>query len=274
MLRTHFTLVASLASTLAASTALGQASTPTASTPTDLKVTITNEGNADFTLTPLWFAFQNGGFDSFDAGSLASPAIEAIAEDGIVDGLIMDFDASGQPGNRQGVVTAPGGFPGAPVIENGETGTAFITPINPAAYQYFSFASMVIPTNDNFIGNDDPLAYQVFDAAGNINDPSGTFTITVLASDIWDAGTELNNGLGAPFSTAGGTATDTTDPIALEANNLADFVGITTPSGVTITNLYDPSDVVATITISQIPEPATLSLLALAPLGMVTRRRR
>lgn len=273
MLRTHFAAVASLVTTLAANAAFGQASTPTASTPTDLKVTITNEGNADFTLTPLWFAFQNGGFDTFDAGSAASSSIEAIAEDGIVDGLIADFDSSGQPGNRQGVVTAPGGFAGAPVIEAGETGTAFITPINPANYQYFSFASMVIPTNDNFIGNDDPFAYQVFDAGGNINDPSGTFTIQVLASEIWDAGTELNNGLGAPFSTAGGVATETTDPIALESNNLADFVGITTPSGVTITNLYDPGAVVATITISRIPEPATLSLLALAPLGMIGRRR-
>jgi len=51
---------------------------------------------------------------------------------------------------------------------------------------------MVIPTNDSFIGNGDPLAYQVFNALGEINDMTGVFTIQVFGSDIWDAGTEVN----------------------------------------------------------------------------------
>ncbi|MEM8866471.1 MAG: hypothetical protein AAGF31_13080, partial [Planctomycetota bacterium] len=137
MLRFITTVTATcIASVLAIDSAHGQVSTATPSTTSDIQVSIVNEGNSDFTLTPLWFAFQDGTFDTFDIGSAASSSIEAIAEDGIVDGLVDDFNASGQPGLRQGVVTAPGGFAGAPVIEPGETGTAFITPINPAAYQY------------------------------------------------------------------------------------------------------------------------------------------
>lgn len=266
--------IAAATGALATSTALGQASTATPSTPDDLKITVTNEGASDFTLTPVWFAFQNGGFDSFDVGSAASGSIEAIAEDGIVDGLVADFTASGQPGNRQGVVGAPGGFGAAPVIEPGETGTAFITPINTVAYQYFSFASMVIPSNDTFLGNDDPLEFQVFDAAGNINDPSGTFTIQVLASDLLDSGTEDNDGLGAAFSTTPGDATDTIGGLIDAAGDLSEFIGTGTPSGLTINDLYTGSEVVATITITRVPEPAAA---ALAGLGLIVgglRRRR
>jgi len=267
--------VSAVAIVCGSSVGLAQSSTPTPSSANDIQVTITNEGNSDFTLTPLWFAFQNGGFDSFDVGAAASSAIEAIAEDGIVDGLIADFDASGQPGNRQGVVTAPGGFGGAPVIEPGETGTAFITPINPANYQYFSFASMIIPSNDTFIGNDDPMQYQVFNAAGEINDPSGTFTIQVFAGDVWDAGTENNDAMGAAFSTAGGTGT-TEGGVIGAAGDLSEFVGTGTPSGLTINDLITQGELVATITVSQIPEPSTvvLSLLGAVGIGLVARRNR
>lgn len=266
--------VSAAAMVCGSSVGLAQSSTATPSTANDIQVTITNEGNSDFTLTPLWFAFQNGGFDAFDVGSAASPAIEAIAEDGIVGGLIADFDASGQPGNRQGVVTAPGGFAGAPVIEPGETGTAYITPINPANYQYFSFASMVIPSNDTFLGNDDPMQYQVFNSAGEINDPSGTFTIQIFAEDLLDSGTEVNNAMGAAFSTAGGTGT-TEGGVIGAAGDLSEMLGTSTPSGITISDLITQGELVATITVSQIPEPSTaaLSLLGALGVGLVARRR-
>ena len=251
------------------------ASTPTPSTATDIQVTVTNEGNNDFTLTPLWFAFQNGGFDLFNSGAAPSAGLEAVAEDGDVSVLVGEFTAAGQPGDRQGAVFAPGGFGGAPVIEPGETGTSFITPINPANYQFFSFASMIIPSNDTFIGNENPTQYQVFDPNGNINDPSGTFTIQIFGSDVLDAGTELNNGLGSPFSDLGGTgtATDTSDGIG-PAGDLSEFLGANTPSGITIADLIAPSDLLATITISQIPEPSTMALLALAIGGAAFPRRR
>lgn len=250
-------------------------STATPSTPTDIRVTVTNEGNSDFTLTPLWFAFQNGGFDLFDPNTSPTLGLEAVAEDGDVGTLVNEFDAAGQPGNLQGAVFAPAGFGGAPVIEPGETGTAFITPINPANYQYFSFASMVIPSNDTFIGNESPTQYQVFTPSGDINDPSGTFTIQIFGSDLYDSGTELNNGLGAPFTDLVGTATDTSDGIG-PAGDLSEFLNTGTPSGLTITDFIGSGELLATITISRIPEPAsaTLALLSIAGLGLRRKRSR
>ena len=250
-------------------------STPAPSSAMDIQVTITNEGNSDFTLTPLWFGFQDGTFDLFDPNAAPSPGLELIAEDGDFSTLINEFTAAAQPGNRQGVTFAPGGFGGAPVIEPGESGTSFITPINPANYQYFSFASMVIPSNDTFIGNASPTQYQVFTPSGDINDPSGTFTIQIFGSDLWDAGTELNNGLGSPFSTLGstGSATDTNDGIG-PAGDLSEFLNDVTPSGITVTDFIAPGELLATITISQVPEPSTVALSLLALGSVVVPRRR
>ncbi len=251
-------------------------STASPSSPTDIQVTITNEGNSDFTLTPLWFAFQNGGFDLFDTGAAPSPGLELVAEDGGVGLLSTEFDAAGQPGSLDGAVFAPDGFGGAPVIEPNETGTAYITPINLANYQYFSFASMLIPTNDTFIGNENPTQYQVFTPSGEINDPSGTFTIQIFAGDLLDAGTELNNAMGAPFlSPGGGTSTDTTDGIGL-AGDLSEIAGLMTPSGLTINDFLTSGELVATITISQIPEPTSVALAGMALVGLcgMVRRRR
>ena len=166
----------------------------------DIQVDIKNEGNSDFFLTPLWFGFHQGNFDMFNAGSaanvpLGTDSIERLAEGGMVDGLQADTTMP----NFDGVA---GGGPIAP----GATVTGYVTPANPAAYPYFSFASMVIPSNDSFIGNDNPMAYEVFDAMGNVN--GGTFTIEIYGRDIWDAGTELNDEMGAAFSALGGSSSD------------------------------------------------------------------
>ncbi len=273
MLRTNLIATVLTLAVLSANANAQLASTDVPSTPTDIQVTVTNEGNSDFTLTPLWFAFQNGGFDLFNTGAAPSPGLELIAEDGDVAVLTSEFDAAGQPGNRQGAVFAPGGFGGAPVIEPGETGTAYITPINPSNYQFFSFASMIIPSNDTFIGNESPTQYQVFTPGGDINDPSGTFTIQIFGNDLLDAGTEENNAMGAAFSTEGGSPTDTTDGIG-PAGDLNEFLNTGTPSGLTITDFIAPGELVATITISQLPEPSTVTLAMLSLGGIIVRRKR
>ncbi len=277
MTRLSIPLYVACLSFIAHSAAIGQlSSTPTPSTPNDLRVTVTNEGNSSFTLTPLWFAFQNGGFDFFDVGSAASSSLEALAEDGDINGLVADFGASGQPDNRQGAVFAPGGFADAPVIEPGETGSAFITPINPANHQYFSFASMVIPSNDTFIGNNDPLAYHVLNAAGGINDPSGVFTISIFGNDLYDSGTEENLGMGAAFSTIMGSPTDTVGGVIGAAGDLMEFLNTGTPAGTTITDFIAADELVATITISSVSEPSSVGvvMIGLGAIWGVSRRRR
>ena len=55
---------------------------------------------------------------------------------------------------------------------------------------------MVIPSNDAFVANLDPMAHAVFDADGNF--VGGSFL--VLGSSVYDAGTEVNDEL--PENTA------------------------------------------------------------------------
>lgn len=264
-----------LSQVLGAIGALAVAGSACAQSAGDIQVDVTNVGNSDFFLTPAWFAFSNGTFDFFDAGSAASSSLEALAEEGDVSGLVADFASSGVPGNKQGVAANPAGFGGAPVIDPGETATAFITPANPAGYQYFSFASMVIPSNDSFIGNDDPLAYRVFDDNGDLTDASGTFTIQIFGTDVWDAGTEQNTGTGAAFSTLGGTGVDEQGVVTLSMQpaDLSVFAGTQTAAGTTINRLIAPQALLATIEISIVPAPGVAGILGLAGLGLVRRKR-
>lgn len=73
---------------------------------------------------------------------------------------------------------------------SGETETFTVTlEGTPEENRYFSFASMLFPTNDGFIGNDDPQAYEIFDESGNF--VGADFIVT--GADAWDGGTEVND---------------------------------------------------------------------------------
>ena len=61
-------------------------------------------------------------------------------------------------------------------------------------------ASMVIPSNDAFVGNDDPTAIDLFDGNGLLIERSGGTAVVVNGSQVWDAGTEVNDEL--PENTA------------------------------------------------------------------------
>jgi len=162
--------------------------------------------------TPVWVGFHNGNFDLFDIGSLAEPRVEHLAEDGNADPLRADFTAvTSEAGGTDLVITAPGGFAGAPIFDPGETSSAFIT-LSGAEHRYLSFASMIIPSNDAFIGNHNPHAIEVFDAAGNFK---GKQIYTILGSMVWDAGTELNTEMDAAFlnQTTPNTGVTTAAPV-------------------------------------------------------------
>lgn len=240
---------------------------------TRISVTVENltpEGGLYF--TPLWVGFHDGSFDTFDVGAPASASIEAVAEGGDVAPLRADFGAVA--GGVDDVVIAPAGFPSAPVFDPLDMGSLTLD-LNPATNRYFSFASMVIPSNDAFIGNDDPTAYEIFDMTGAF---TGPLEILVLGSGVWDAGTELNDGLGAAFSTLGGTSTDEMALIGVHPG-LGVLLGSTTAAGTTIDpvlgDFTQPGYQLARITINRVPEPQLLLLLGLG-LGVMlaTARRR
>lgn len=152
-----------------------------------IEVTVANLSPTDGSLlTPVFLATQNGVYDFFDVGSAASESLERLAEDGTTGPRVAAALASGGVG--EALVTAGG--PLAP----GETRTVtfFADPSNPLT-QYLSYASMVIPSNDAFIGNDDPQQLDLFDADGNLIRRVGGDAFIVTGDDVYDAGTEVND---------------------------------------------------------------------------------
>jgi len=241
-----------------------------------ISITVENIGPAGgFSLTPFWLATHDGSFTTFQSGTMASgwAGLTEVAEEGNTGPLSNRFAMSpaGMAGGSQGTLLQPDG---APVFSPGESATFNMAIGNPLANRYFSYASMVVPSNDLFIGNANGMAYEIFDASGKFNGP---VEILVYGSMVYDNGSEVNNAFGgAAFSTNGGNSVDEFENIRPfftspgDAGYLASFLGTGTADGGTITSTFGPDDVIARITI--VPAPPVL--LAALPLAFLGRRRR
>lgn len=238
-----------------------------------LEFTVTNnQAEGGLFLTPLYLGLHDGTFDAFDEGAAATAGVELLAEEGSPMAVAGERRAL-LPNSQGGVITGPAGFGSVegqpPVLDPGETATLRIR-VDPTN-RYLTFLSMVIPSNDAFIGNDDPRAYQLFDDMGNF---TGLGPIEVTLGQIWDAGTEVNNNIGAAFNSAGGIGTVEGGTISLLGDGVADLFGQGTAAGTSISALLNSS--LATITVAAVPLPATLPLLGAALLagGAAARRRK
>jgi Ca2+-binding RTX toxin-like protein len=123
----------------------------------------------------------------FNVGQAASVGLERLAEDGDTAPLgpeLLAADADGQ-----GFVVTGAAGP----IATQETTSAILS-VNGHSNGFVSFGSMIIPSNDAFIGTGD--AVQLFNANGRF---LGEKTITFGGEDAYDAGTELNTELDAAF---------------------------------------------------------------------------
>ena len=198
-----------------------------------------------FFFTEAWVGLHDGDFDLFNNGERATPGLEALAEGGNTELLGTEF---AQPGRLQTTI----GNGEVQFISPGEVIEGSIDIRNASAYRYFSFASMIIPSNDAFFGNEDPFAYELFDADGNF---TGPVTIEIFASDIYDSGTEVNDGQGAAgFSLGlngdGGTSTDDTEStVGIHPDLLANIENFQTAAGTVVTDLLTPEEPVAVITV-------------------------
>ena len=173
---------------------------------TELRVTFKNLVADGGTFnTPVWFAFHDGSFDLYDRGVAASAGLEQLAEDGAVDGLDSELAAASAVSQS---LTIPGA---AGVIAPGETVSATID-VDGSVNARFNYASMIIPSNDAFIGNG--VATTLFDEGGNFN---GETTIEIAGSAILDAGTEVNTEEDAAFlnQTAPNTGIDENGTVEL-----------------------------------------------------------
>ncbi|WP_169975900.1 spondin domain-containing protein [Tautonia rosea] len=263
---------------------------PTASASSiTLRVKVTNLApNGGTSLTPVWFGFHDGGFDLYDRDLPASGAIERIAEDGDVGPLNTLFESSGN-GDVQGTIFGAGagpGFPGAPVIAPG--GMAHVDlMIDPmaASSRYFSYASMIVPSNDFFIANGNPLAFEIFDAMGQFRSNTGrrgVFEFTVLGSMVLDAGTEVNDELPENTAFFGQSMPDT----GVDENGVITLADGFIPGGPILSDprflnadFTAPGYQIARFEITVVPEPSSvvlcgLGLVAAGGLGVRSRLRR
>ena len=139
--------------------------------------------------TPFWIGIHNGSFDIYDRnvalgaeGLVPAPAVERLAEDGNTGPISDEFSIS-QPYSPQSTLVGPSG-PLAP----GDSSSTTLN-VNPWDDRFFSYASMLIPSNDAFIANGNPIAHPLFNEHGRFI--AENFVVT--GSEMLDAGTEVNN---------------------------------------------------------------------------------
>jgi hypothetical protein len=234
-----------------------------------VSVTVTIENLArtnSISFAPLRLGFHNGTFDSFNNGEAANGPIISIAEGGSGSDLFTAF-AAAEPNALLGSV-------GGALLPGATASNTFM--VDTAVNQYFSFGSMVIPSNDYFIGNDSPTRYRLFDASGNLLIGS----IGQQADDIWDAGSEAFDPLNAAFLMIGNNdlRTPQNGVVSFDFLELSGFDGLTTAAGYVFDSQLTASTEVYRISFRSavVPEPSSLGLAALGLAGaaVATRARR
>lgn len=278
-----------------------------------VRVTVTsNAPTGGVALTPVWVGFHDGSFDSYNNGLSSQAGLERLAEDGnfgdvaTLGTLAGDFAAnltyvdnsgaaptsatvgSSQVGTRvQGAIGTFAGGP--PPIQPNESASAVFNLATDGSNDLFSYASMILPSNDYYVANGDPFAWNISSVLAG----GGPLSFVIGGNAVNDAGTEVNDfttaapggpnlpglfpGVGLPNGQSGpdtgadqnGVNTNVTDPFA----NFLNAAGVDTSQfDFTNTTLYDNG--IATVTITAVPEPSSLALIALGVGGFAARRRR
>ena len=243
------------------------AAAPASAKLVDIVITVTNLAPTNsVSLAPVRFGLNSGTFDSFDEGGTPTEPIITIAEGGSGSAWFPAFAAA----DPTAVLGSTNGGPITPGSVASSNKIRVNTKVNP----YFTFAAMVVPSNDYFIGNDDPREYRLFDAKGNLLIGS----ITQTASDIWNAGSELFDPLNAAFLVIGTNALRTPEngTTGFDFAQLSGFNGLTTAAGYVFDSQLAAGLPISQIsfTVTDVPEPAIAALLALGTLTIGLRARR
>jgi hypothetical protein len=233
-----------------------------------VNVTVTIENLAptnSVSFAPLRLGFHNGTFDSFNNGQVATAPIISIAEGGSGNAWFPAFQAA-EPNAVLGSV-------GGALLPGATASNTFL--VNTAVNPFFTFGTMVIPSNDLFLGNDSPTRFRLFDTTGNLT----TSSILQRGRDIWNAGSEAADPLNAAFVVGGTNALRTPENGVVEFSfsELRAFDGLTTAGGYVFdTQITNDSDVYRISFQAQaVPAPpaAILGVMCLATMSVIRRRR-
>jgi hypothetical protein len=239
-----------------------------------IEVSITNLAPNNGTyLTPVFLGAHDGSFGLFTPGLPASAGLERIAEDGGPQTLLL---------NSLLAAGGVGGTAGTGPIAPGET-VKLTLDLNPLTQRYLSYASMIIPSNDAFIGNPSPTLFTLFDNNGQLITRQGAGAFRVLGTQVWDAGTEVNDEIPANTAFLGQSVPDTgvnqNGVVALHPGfQGSQLLGgppgnILSDSRFSAADFSQPSYVVAQIEVSAVPAPPAVILLGLGMLSAAVVRR-
>jgi len=269
----------------------------------DVRVEITNNApTGGIAITPPWVGFHAGTFDSYNGGLASQPGLESIAEDGataLLSTQFLDFDTTNGgytyvgpgPSNAlvrtgdlrdryrvDGTLVDDDGTP--PLLPGDSISQDFTIRID-GSNRFFSYASMVLPSNDFYIANGNPAAHDL----ANFYDGEGSISFNIgLPGTINDAGTEATdyrtsaaNGL---FGLAGGQGGPDTPSGSLGLANMnvsgdpfAGF-GVDTPDTFNFNDAGLYPNGIATVRLTVVPEPSTSLLGLFAMVGALIARRR
>ncbi|MDZ4819004.1 MAG: spondin domain-containing protein [Planctomycetota bacterium] len=259
---------------LSAAAVVGGIVSSTSAVIVPVQITVENLAPANsVSFAPLRFGFSNGTFDSFADNqvapllgfpSIADAPIVTVAEGGNATNWFPAF-AAAEPNSNRGSVPGPTG-PFTPGSSN--SATFMVDTTNP----FFTFGSMVVPSNDHFVGNDSPTQYRIFDAGGNLILGS----IGQKARAIWDAGSETQDPANAAFLVGGVNAQRVNENgvVHFDFAGLSTFNGLTTAAGYNFNSgLITANSDILRISFAAVPEPATAALLGLGCLAVGLRRR-
>lgn len=238
----------------------------TASAQTQIEVKVTTLGPVG--LAPVFAAFHDGSYDIFDVDgvSTASAGLELLAELGDPSLLVTNAPVG---------VTAAGFAPGGPFVPKGGMGSEVFTVS--AAQTSFSLASMILPSNDWFIGTNNAV-----DISSLIGEAPGT-SISFELSNGYDAGTEAEDfafapggglvGVTTPSDPPGGTATSDAIALVTGPDPFSVFANLE-PASFDTNSIDFTGNPIASVSLTVVPEPGASSLLCLGMLSFLGFLRR
>ena len=159
---------------------MGLALASVADAATQIQVSLTTDGPVG--LAPALVVAHDGSYDLFDVGGMATTGLEDLAEVGDLTAALAEADAAG--------ANAIGFAAGGPFFPNGGTGSAEL--VVEDTETSLSFASMLLPSNDWFIGTAEAI-----DISSLLGAAPGT-SLDIEFSTVYDSGTELEDFAFAP----------------------------------------------------------------------------
>ncbi len=221
----------------------------------EFRVTIENLGPQP--LSRLFWSAGNSNFDIFQLGGTSSAGIKAIAEGGNTAPMLAIAGAAGSDVGAFGALST-GVAPGA-----SQTGTFFVG----QAHEYFSFATMIARTNDGFIGESfSSSSLSLF----NQGTPQG-FSMLITGLRAWDAGTELNTQNAADVPGFGGSGNPADSDTAIRIHDtIIQGVG----DSFALMPDWERSTPLARVTVEAVPEPGTITAIAVGLAALLRKRRK